>query len=577
MRLTLILLFLFLASSIHAQGLKVDGKFIVDKNNREVILRGIGLGGWMLQEPYMLELSGVASAQHDIKNKIAELIGKENTEAFYESWLNNFITKRDIDSLAKWGFNCIRLPMHYRLFTLSIDEEPDSTKNTWVQKGFQLTDSLLRWCSQNKVYLILDLHAAPGGQGNDLPIADRDPSKPSLWESKANQLKTIALWKKLAERYGSSPWIGGYDLINETNWGFQNPNDKNGCAETENVPLKQLLKTITDTIRTVDKNHIIFIEANCWANNYKGVLPSWDNNLVVSFHKYWNVNDEQSIQGFINIRNNNSLPVWVGESGENSNVWYTDAIRLMEENKIGWAWWPWKKMGINNPLQVIPPRNYDSVLNYWQSKGPRPLKETAIKVFRELGHQVRFEQNKIHYDVIDAMFRQVNTSLTKPFVPHHLIHRLIIYGTDYDLGRNGFAYYDLDSADYHVSTGKGGVGNKGRKYRNDGVDIDTCNDHPGNGYKVFSIEKGEWLQFTLNAERTGDFLIAFRILSKENSTIRMRVNDNSQEQKASIPASGSKWVTYQSGKIHLKKGSNSIRIFFDNAGLELNYIELRDK
>ena len=385
------------------------------------------------------------------------------------------------------------------------------------------------------------------------------------------------MWKKLAERYGSSPWIGGYDLINETNWGFQNPKDKNGCAETENIPLRQLLKTITDTIRTVDKNHIIFIEANCWANNYKGILPSWDNNLVVSFHKYWNFNDAQSIQGFINIRNNNSLPVWLGESGENSNVWFTDAIRLLEENKIGWAWWPWKKMGINNPLQILAPKGYDSVLNFWRSKGPKPTKETSVKVFKELGQQVRFSQNKIHYDVIDAMFRQVKTSATKPFVAHHLNHSLIIYGTDYDLGRNGFAYYDLDSADYHVSTGKGGAGNKGRKYRNDGVDIDTCDDHLGNGYKVFSIDKGEWLQYTVNVEQTGAYNIGLRMKSKEPSSIRIGLKNVTNYQLVSMQSTNDKWVTCSAGKVQLKKGENIVRIYFDTSGSELNYIELKDK
>ena len=68
------------------------------------------------------------------------------------------------------------------------------------------------------MYLILDLHAAPGGQGYNADISDYDDSKPSLWESKENRDKTVAFWKKIAERYKDEPWIGGYDLINETNW-----------------------------------------------------------------------------------------------------------------------------------------------------------------------------------------------------------------------------------------------------------------------------------------------------------------------------------------------------------------------
>ena len=229
--------------------LKVSGKQIVDVTGKEIILRGMGLGGWMLQEPYMLQLSGVASAQYDIKGKIENVIGKANTETFYNAWLASHCTKGDIDSLKAWGFNSVRLPMHYNLFTLPVEEEPIAGKNTWLTKGFDLTDSLLSWCKANEMYLILDLHAAPGAQGNDAAIADKDTTKPSLWQSEAAQQKTIALWHKLAERYAKEEWIGGYDLLNETNYGFVNPADKNGCADTSNAPLKKLLTDITTAIR----------------------------------------------------------------------------------------------------------------------------------------------------------------------------------------------------------------------------------------------------------------------------------------------------------------------------------------
>lgn len=207
-------------------------------------------------------------------------------------------------------------------------------QNTWLSKGFQLTDSLLSWCKENKIYLVLDLHAAPGGQGNDNAISDRDTSKPSLWQSEDNKQKTIALWQKLAARYVNEEWIGGYDLINEPNWGFQNISDKNGCSETSNIPLKALLKDITEAIRKVDKRHIIFIEANCWANNYNGIFPLWDDNMVVSFHKYWNYTNKASIQKFLDYRDTYNVPVWMGETGENSNAWFSDVVSLLKKIKL---------------------------------------------------------------------------------------------------------------------------------------------------------------------------------------------------------------------------------------------------
>ena len=134
-----------------------------------------------------------------------------------------------MDLLAKAGFNSIRLPMHYNLFTLPIEQEPVKGQNTWLTTGFDLVDNLLSWCKANRIYLILDLHASPGGQGKDANISDADPSKPSLWESELNRQKTIALWRKLAQRYANEPWIGGYDLLNEPNWTFEGK-DKNGKA-----------------------------------------------------------------------------------------------------------------------------------------------------------------------------------------------------------------------------------------------------------------------------------------------------------------------------------------------------------
>jgi aryl-phospho-beta-D-glucosidase BglC (GH1 family) len=255
--------------------------------------------------------------------------------------------------------------MHYNLYTLPVEAEPIAGQNTWLKKGFDMTDSLLAWCKANGMYLILDLHAAPGGQGNDVNISDRDPAKPSLWESPANQQKMIALWRKLAERYAHEPAIGGYDIINEPNWGFEDPKDIRGTREKANKPLRELMMQITAAIREVDKEHIIIIEGNGFGNNYNGIFPLWDDNLVLSFHKYGNYNTEKSIQNFLDWQDQYNVPLWLGESGENSNTWFTEAIQLVEKRTIGWSWWQLKKMGINNPLEIKLTPSYQLLLNNW--------------------------------------------------------------------------------------------------------------------------------------------------------------------------------------------------------------------
>jgi len=575
-KLLLVLVIVCLNITAFTQGLKTSGKKIINANGDEVILRGMGLGGWMLQEPYMMEMSGIAGTQWQIKDKIAALIGEANTTAFYDAWHANHCTKGDIDSLASWGFNSVRLPMHYNLYTLPIEQEPVSGENTWLEKGFAMTDSLIKWCSARYIYVILDLHAAPGGQGRDAAICDGDPSKPSLWESDANKQKTIALWGKLAERYANEPWVGGYDLINETNWNFTSGGNANGCSETSNTPLRQLLVNITTVIRQVDQNHMIIIEGNCWGGNYSGILPAWDNNMVVSFHKYWNNNDQGSIQGMLNIRNQYNIPLWLGESGENSNTWFTDAIQLAESNDIGWAWWPLKKVNsVVNPLTIKKNAGYETLLNYWKNGGTQPTVTFATNALMQLAANSKIENCVFRKDVIDAMFRQVYDLSVKPYT-NHLIPG-VIHASDYDLGRNNIAYFDTDIADYHGSNGLYTDWNNGYTYRNDGVDIENSSDtDPGsNGYNVGWTADNEWLQYTTDVDSTAAYTVILRYAYPgSGSKIRLRTNDADITGLQTLPSSGGyqTWKNLTINDVILYKGRQKIKILFEKGGANFGFL-----
>lgn len=563
-RLLVLALSLITCLATSAQGyLKTSGKQIVNEKGQPVLLRGVGLGGWMLQEGYMLRVNG-QGMQHQIRRRISELIGEAKTQEFYDAWLAGHTRKIDIDSMKVWGFNSVRLPMHFNLYTLPVDKEPVAGENTWLDRGFQMTDSLLAWCKANNMYLILDLHAAPGGQGNDNNISDRDPSTPSLWQSEANQKKTIALWRKLAERYVNEPYIGAYDIINEPNWGFEDTaNDRNGLKETQNIPLKQLMVDITKAIREVDNKHIIIIEGNGWGNNYNGILPPWDNNMVLSFHKYWNYNNQQSIQHIINTRDKYNVPVWLGETGENSNVWFAEAVHLLEANQIGWAWWPLKKLGNNNPMQIPSNAGYDKILAFWAGNGQKPTEKEAYDGLMQLAASTRLENTVIKHDVLDALIRQPHSFTTLPFKRHTIGNGSIVYAVDYDMGRNGSAYFDTDTADYHISNNSARGGNRGRVYRNDGVDIapDPAADK---SYMITHTEPGEWLQYSISTAKAGRYSITLNYTTKNAGKVTLSVNDKKSEVSLQ-PAAESVEIK----DVQLQKGENKLRVIVDEGGFNL--------
>ena len=569
MKKNYILLNLFLLLTIsqaNAQGyLKADGKKIVNENGENVILRGMGLGGWMLQEGYMLQTAGFANAQYKIRNEIEALIGKEDTDLFYEAWLANHVRKADIDSLKAWGFNSVRLPMHYNLYTLPIEEEPVSGENTWLTKGFEMTDSLVSWCKQNEMYVILDLHAAPGGQGRDEGISDYDTSKPALWESEENQAKTVALWKKLAERYVDEPWIGGYDLINETNWEMQN-----------NEPLKQIYLDITAAIREVDTKHIIFIEGNWFANDFTNLTPPWDDNLVYSPHKYWSINDQASIQWVLTLRDQHNVPLYFGEWGENSNPWFKDAIHLFESNNIGWAVWPMKKIeSIAGPLSIIKTNGYQTLLDYWNGTGNKPSAAFTKTALMEITEGLKIENCIFQKDVIDAMFRQQTSTATIPFNTQKVPG--VVYATDFDMGQVGEAYFDVDIADFRVSTGNFTAWNSGWTYRNDGVDIEKTEDNVNsNGYNVGWTANDEWMQYDIEVAESGVYSANVRVASgADGGQFHFAIGEGAISPIVNVSGTDGwqNWRTVTAQNMVLTPNDKKIRFYIDKAGFNVNSFE----
>ena len=541
------------------QGLHTQGTQIVNSNNEEVLLRGYGPGGWQIMEGYMMQTSGFAGSQHEIKEKLVELMGESNTETFFNKWRENHFTQRDVDSLAAWGFNSIRIPMHYNLFTLPIEEEAVAGENTWIETGFELIDDVLAWAAPHDIYVILDMHATPGGQGAGSEINDYDPSKPSLWESQENRDKLVALWTRIADRYKNNEWIGGYDLINETHWNLPG-----------NTLLREVFEDITAGIRSVDTNHIIYIEGNSYANDHSGLTPPWDDNMVYSFHKYWSNNNPGDLDWILPLREQQNVPLWMGESGENSNTWFTDAVSLFEDNNIGWAWWAVRKIGdIDSPYAIDINPGYQDILDYWQGNGSQPTQTEAFNSMMALADNLLVENSRFRKDIPDALIRQVQTDETIPYNGTASVIPGVVHMSDFDLGKNNFAYYDTVVGDYNLSTGDYTAWNSGWSYRNDGVDIEkNTDDVNSNGFHVGFVEQGEWMKYTVNITEAAVYKATVRIATQETGGEFYLSIDDQEITATQVVSSTGGWTQFSMFEIEdiiLPGGQHSLKLHINNS------------
>lgn len=370
--------------------LHAAGGQLRDGDGTPVLLRGVGLGNWLLPEGYMwrFEPPGPQSPRR-IEALVADLVGPERSAQFWAEFRDRFITERDIAAIAAAGFDHVRLPINWRVIA---DERGVLTD------GIDLVDRTVEWCRRHGITVLLDLHGAPGGQ-TGTNIDDSPNEIPELFGDRRWMDLTVAIWAALAERYAHDPTVAGYDLLNEP---LPDEYQHRYAAE-----LVALYRELTAAIRAVDRDHLLMYEGMHWATNWSIFDAVWDDNSVLQFHKYWSPPDRPSIQRFVDIGARLGLPIYMGEGGENNPAWIQTAFQLYEDLGIGWNFWPWKKLDTaTSPCSVIPPPGWVEVVAYAAGRGPRPNAAAVWETLCRLLDAVDVENCESRSEIVNAMFRR---------------------------------------------------------------------------------------------------------------------------------------------------------------------------
>jgi len=339
--------------------LRVRSGHIVDTAGRPVRLRGVCLGGWLNQENFITGYPGAESAWRDA---LASALGPERAEGFFKNFLDCFITDADLAYLASLGASVVRIPFNYRHF--EDDKHPGSFKDT----GFTRLDHTLELCRRRGLYAILDLHAAPGWQNPDWH-SDNTGTDALLWEHPGFRQRTVALWAALAERYRSRACVAGYNLLNEP-------------VAPDPEALNQFYREVTAAIRSVDSEHLLFLEGNHFSVDFSQLEAPFDENTVYSLHYYVTpgfatmsypgehlgkrydldsmAEDYAERRAFMT---RHQVPCWVGEYGvvfknerspEDRLRCLSDLLAIFERFGDHHTYWTYKDIGVMGLVTVAP-------------------------------------------------------------------------------------------------------------------------------------------------------------------------------------------------------------------------------
>lgn len=202
-------------------------------------VRGVNLGGWLSQYP-------AGDDQH----------------------ADAFITESDIDRIARWGFDHVRLPIDYPV--LEWPDRPGSVR----EEGYAHVDRCLSWCAERDLGVVIDLHEAPGFTF----INDLEPetaARNTLFTSPETQERFVALWQRIVERYAAADARIIFELLNEVTLPTNEP--WNALVERTLTALRQQAPHATFMIGGTDNNGVSGLD---------GLYLSPDPGVLYTFHLY---------------------------------------------------------------------------------------------------------------------------------------------------------------------------------------------------------------------------------------------------------------------------------------------------
>lgn len=305
-----------------------NGSDIINNKGETIVLRGVNLGGWLLQEYWMCPVKGNPEIEkwthRETLEVLTERFGKEKANQLMAEYEKNWITSYDIRKIAKTNMNVIRVPFGYWNFMNNADGE-------WIEDnpdenpGFKTLDWIINEASKNDIYVILDMHGCPGGQTTDHVCGNARQQE--LLGSEKYQATMEKLWVAIAQRYANNATVAAYDIMNE-------PQDGDYTVETD--PRNQIYDRMYKAIREVDSNHMIMMEG-IWSI---GKLPKpsdmgWEN-VVYEVHSY----GDKDVVGYVNnlktYAEKNSVPVYIGEFSD------LEILRVCTEENISCTSWTYK-------------------------------------------------------------------------------------------------------------------------------------------------------------------------------------------------------------------------------------------
>ncbi len=379
---------------------RTDGTGFVTEDGVPFEIRGVNLGNWLNPEGYMFQFPKSASSPRTINDALCEAAGDRYMSDFWKRFRENYVSEEDIEFIASTGATVIRLPFHYKLFT-----SETYLGSSDPQEGFRLIDRVVDWSRERGLRVILDMHACPGGQTGD--NIDDSYGYPWLFSDRQAQGEFLRIWGEIAAHYADEPAVLGYDLMNEPIAHYFPDKD------SLNLKFQPLMKKAVSEIRRHDRRHVVILGGAQWNTNFRVYDDfCFDDNVAYSCHIYKCPPTKASLGGFLRFREKSGKPMYMGETGENTDEWVKSFREALDSVSIGWTFWTYKRLDTGRAfVSTDKPDGWDNLVSFIASdrstfaaiRENAPDRERVRKTLDDYLESLKFGNCRVNRSYIEAL------------------------------------------------------------------------------------------------------------------------------------------------------------------------------
>ena len=134
--------------------------------------------------------------------------------------------------------------------------------------------------------------------------------------------------------------------------------------------------------------------------------------MAYTFHRYWDPVTPALVAPYLEFSERYNVPLWMGESGENTYEWIATFRELLEANAIGWCFWTYKRLDTERCVVSIERTpEWDAIVAFAEHphtmfkeiREQRPSRGVVDRALRDYLDHIRFETCQINPSYLAAL------------------------------------------------------------------------------------------------------------------------------------------------------------------------------